>query len=229
MRSSTCASAASIFPSRTARRSISACRPSGSAKRPNSAPRAARKAQEIRARADRDVTVLLAEATSQSENLRGQGDAERNRIFADAYGKDTNFFSFYRTMQAYERSMQRNDTHLVLRPELRFLQVLRRSKRQGPVGGCSRARRGGGSGSKPAARKQRQQVARPRRATDPPMSDFIVALGLFFALEGIVLAAFPSGAKRMMTTVLDTPDGPLRIAGIVSALVGLFIVWLVRG
>ena len=61
------------------------------------------------------------------------------------------------------------------------------------------------------------------------MSDFIVALGLFFALEGIVLAAFPNGAKSMMTTVLDTPDGPLRIAGIVSALVGLFIVWLVRG
>jgi uncharacterized protein YjeT (DUF2065 family) len=61
------------------------------------------------------------------------------------------------------------------------------------------------------------------------MSDFIVALGLFFTLEGIVLAAFPTSAKRMMTTVLDTPDGPLRIAGIVSALVGLFIVWLVRG
>jgi modulator of FtsH protease HflC len=75
------------------------------------------KSQEIRARADRDVTVLLAEATSQSENIRGQGDAERNRIFADAYGKDTDFFSFYRTMQAYERSMQHSDTHLVLRPD----------------------------------------------------------------------------------------------------------------
>jgi modulator of FtsH protease HflC len=75
------------------------------------------KSQEIRARADRDVTVLLAEATSQAENIRGQGDSERNRIFAEAYGKDTNFFSFYRTMQAYERSMQRSDTHLVLRPD----------------------------------------------------------------------------------------------------------------
>src|SRR5438067_3544602 len=61
------------------------------------------KGQEIRARADRDVTVLLAEATSQAENIRGQGDSERNRIFADAYGKDANFFSFYRTMQAYQR------------------------------------------------------------------------------------------------------------------------------
>jgi membrane protease subunit HflC len=78
------------------------------------------KSQEIRARADRDVTVLLAEATSQAENIRGQGDSERNRIFADAYGKDANFFSFYRTMQAYERSMQHNDTHLVLRPDSDF-------------------------------------------------------------------------------------------------------------
>jgi modulator of FtsH protease HflC len=78
------------------------------------------KSQEIRARADRDVTVLLAEATSQSENIRGQGDAERNRIFAEAYGKDANFFSFYRTMQAYERSMQHGDTHLVLRPDTDF-------------------------------------------------------------------------------------------------------------
>jgi membrane protease subunit HflC len=75
------------------------------------------KSQEIRARADRDVTVLLAEANSQSETIRGQGDAERNRIFADAYGKDPDFFSFYRTMQAYERSMQHTDTHLVLRPD----------------------------------------------------------------------------------------------------------------
>jgi len=78
------------------------------------------KSQEIRARADRDVTVLLAEANSQAENTRGQGDAERNRIFADAYGKDADFFSFYRTMQAYERSMQHSDTHLVLRPDSDF-------------------------------------------------------------------------------------------------------------
>jgi modulator of FtsH protease HflC len=75
------------------------------------------KSQEIRAKADRDVTVLLADANSQSETIRGQGDAERNRIFADAYGKDPDFFSFYRTMQAYERSMQRGDTHLVLKPD----------------------------------------------------------------------------------------------------------------
>ena len=78
------------------------------------------KSQEIRARADRDVTVLLADATAQSEKVRGQGDAERNRIFADAYSRDPDFFGFYRSMQAYERSMQRGDTHLVLRPDSDF-------------------------------------------------------------------------------------------------------------
>ena len=78
------------------------------------------KSQEIRAKADRDVTVLLADATSQAEQIRGQGDSERNRIFADAYNRDPGFFSFYRSMQAYEKSMQHGDTRLVLRPDSDF-------------------------------------------------------------------------------------------------------------
>jgi uncharacterized protein len=61
------------------------------------------------------------------------------------------------------------------------------------------------------------------------MSDVVAALGLFFAIEGIFLAAFPVSTKRAMATVLEMPDGPLRIAGIVSALIGVVIVWLVRG
>jgi membrane protease subunit HflC len=78
------------------------------------------KSQEIRAKADRDVTVLLAESTAKAEQVRGQGDSERNRIFADAYGPDPGFFAFYRSMQAYERSMQKGDTHMVLRPDSDF-------------------------------------------------------------------------------------------------------------
>jgi membrane protease subunit HflC len=78
------------------------------------------KAQEIRAKADRDVTVLVAEATSKAEQTRGQGDAERNRIFADAYSKDPDFFAFYRSMQAYETGLRPNDTRLVLRPDTDF-------------------------------------------------------------------------------------------------------------
>jgi modulator of FtsH protease HflC len=78
------------------------------------------KSQEIRAKADRDVTVLLADATSQAEQIRGQGDSERNRIFADAYNRDPDFFVFYRSMQAYEKSMQHGDTRLVLKPDSNF-------------------------------------------------------------------------------------------------------------
>jgi len=72
------------------------------------------------ARADRDVTVLVAEATSRAEQTRGEGDAERNRIFAEAYGKDPGFFAFYRSMQAYETGLRANDTRLVLRPDSDF-------------------------------------------------------------------------------------------------------------
>jgi modulator of FtsH protease HflC len=73
----------------------------------------AQRGQEIRARADRDVTVLIAQATSKAEQLRGEGDAERNRIFADAFNRDKDFFSFYRSMQAYENAFQHNDTRMV--------------------------------------------------------------------------------------------------------------------
>jgi modulator of FtsH protease HflC len=79
-----------------------------------------RRSQEIKAKADRDVTVLLAEATSSGERIRGEGDAERNRIFADAYSRDTDFFSFYRAMQAYEQGLQKGDTRMLLRPDSDF-------------------------------------------------------------------------------------------------------------
>jgi membrane protease subunit HflC len=78
------------------------------------------RSQEIRARADRDVTVLLADATSTAEQTRGQGDAERNRIFAAAFGKDPDFFGFYRSMQAYEAGLRHSDTRMLLRPDSEF-------------------------------------------------------------------------------------------------------------
>src|SRR5258705_2392161 len=80
----------------------------------------AQKSQEIRARADRDVTVLIADATSTAEQTRGEGDAERNRIFAEAYGRDPGFFSFYRSMQAYETGLRSNDTRMLLKPDSDF-------------------------------------------------------------------------------------------------------------
>jgi modulator of FtsH protease HflC len=97
------------------------------------------KSQEIKAKADRDVTVLLADATNQSEQVRGQGDAVRNRIFADAYTPDPDFFAFYRSMQAYERSMQHGDTHLVLRPDSDFFRYFGDPSGKPPLGGTEAA------------------------------------------------------------------------------------------
>jgi modulator of FtsH protease HflC len=78
------------------------------------------RSQEIHARADRDVTVLIAEAQSKGEQTRGEGDAERNRIYAEAYGRDPDFFTFYRSMQAYESGLRSNDTRMVLKPDSDF-------------------------------------------------------------------------------------------------------------
>ena len=61
------------------------------------------------------------------------------------------------------------------------------------------------------------------------MSDFIVALGLVFVIEGLIFAASPASAKNAMAHVLETADGTLRVIGIVSAVVGVVLVWLVRG
>lgn len=61
------------------------------------------------------------------------------------------------------------------------------------------------------------------------MTDFLVAVGLVFVIEGLVFAAFPGHAKKAIASVLETPDMSLRIIGIGSAVVGLVLVWLMRG
>jgi uncharacterized protein YjeT (DUF2065 family) len=61
------------------------------------------------------------------------------------------------------------------------------------------------------------------------MTDFLVALGLVFVIEGLVFAVAPGAAKRAMVSVFETPDSTLRAVGILSAAVGVLIVWLVRG
>ena len=60
------------------------------------------------------------------------------------------------------------------------------------------------------------------------MSDFLAALGLVFVIEGLIFAAFPGHGKKAMQSVMETPDGMLRMIGLGSAVIGLLIVWLVR-
>ena len=66
------------------------------------------------------ATGLPRDGKAQAEQVRGEGDGERNRLFAEAYGKDADFFAFYRSMTAYENSMKSNDTRFLLRPDSEF-------------------------------------------------------------------------------------------------------------
>lgn len=80
--------------------------------------------ERIKARADRDVVVLKAEADRQARETLGAGDAERAKLLADAYGRDTEFFSFWRSMQAYEASLRSGDTKMVISPDSDFFRYL---------------------------------------------------------------------------------------------------------
>ena len=82
-------------------------------------------AERIRANADRRRTVLIAQANERSETLRGEGDAEAARVFSEAYSQDAEFFSFWRSLNAYRESFADSDNLLVLEPDSDFFQYLR--------------------------------------------------------------------------------------------------------
>jgi len=90
--------------------------------------------QEIRSKADRDATVIVAEATRQAEITRGQGDGEKNRIFAEAFGQDPDFFAFYRSMSSYTASLKGDNTTVILSPDSDFFRYFS----QGAQGGARR-------------------------------------------------------------------------------------------
>jgi len=81
-------------------------------------------AQRIRAQADRTVVELVSEARREAEIVRGEADAQRNAIFAEAYGKDPEFFEFYRSLTAYENALKGGNSSLVLSPDSEFFNYL---------------------------------------------------------------------------------------------------------
>ena len=85
-------------------------------------------AAKITSTADKDVTVILANAKKQSEIMKGQGDGQRNKIFASAFGKDPEFFGFYRAMQAYEKALIGGETSLILSPDSDFFKFFGKIK-----------------------------------------------------------------------------------------------------
>jgi len=90
--------------------------------------------REIIASADKEVAITLATAQQEGETTRGQGDAQRTLIFAQAFGRDPGFAAFYRSLQAYETGLGQGDTTLVLSPDSAFFKYFE----QGPSGGGRR-------------------------------------------------------------------------------------------
>jgi modulator of FtsH protease HflC len=89
----------------------------------------AQDAQGIRSRADKERTIILAESQKKAQILRGEGDAQATQIFAAAFNRDPEFFSFYRTMQAYKNSINKDDTSVVLSPDSEFLKYFDKGAR----------------------------------------------------------------------------------------------------
>ncbi len=82
-------------------------------------------AQRVRAAADRTVVELTSEARKNAEIIRGEADAERNGIYAEAFGRDPEFFAFTRSLTSYERSLQGANSSIVMQPDSEFFDYLR--------------------------------------------------------------------------------------------------------
>ncbi|TAE81369.1 MAG: protease modulator HflC [Alphaproteobacteria bacterium] len=86
-----------------------------------------KESQIIQSEADKQKTIILAEAERSSTELRGQGDAEATRILGEAYGANPEFFEFYRSMQAYKKSITKDNTTLILSPDNKFLKYMQKN------------------------------------------------------------------------------------------------------
>lgn len=119
-------------------------------------------AQRVRAAADRTVVELTSQARRESEVIRGEADAQRNAIYADAFGQDPEFFAFTRSMQSYERALQSGNSSIVLQPDGEFFSYLNDAKPQTGFGAAVAApAAAGGAEAVPEA-------AEPLAAADDP-------------------------------------------------------------
>jgi len=156
------------------------------------------KSQEIRARADRDVTVLVAETQTKADTIRGEGDAERNRIFAEAYGKDPDFFAFYRSMQPTRRDCA-TTTPVWCSSPIPTSSAISPT----PPANCVKTPRNRVSSANEASSRRPAANAIPGCS----MTDFIVAIGLVFVIEGLIFAASPAAASAPWRMFWRPPTG----------------------
>lgn len=89
-------------------------------------------AQKIRSQADKERTIILADARKKAEITRGEGDGIATKIFAESFGKDEEFFQFYRSMQAYKKTLDKKDTTIMMSPDNEFLKFMEKDDSNSP-------------------------------------------------------------------------------------------------
>jgi membrane protease subunit HflC len=151
-------------------------------------------AQRIRAQADRTVVELTSDAQRQAEITRGEADANRNRIFADAFSADPEFFEFYRSMTAYTRALQGSNSTMVLSPDSEFFSYL-----GSPRNGQPTTLRGPGATFQPAAPQAEGVEAQEDASIAPASPDE----GTADLLESTVTVVTPTAATPEAATALD--------------------------
>ncbi|SPJ24806.1 protease modulator HflC [Palleronia abyssalis] len=122
-------------------------------------------AQRVRAQADRTRVELVSEAQREAEITRGEADAQRNRVFAEAFGADAEFFEFYRSLTAYDRALQGNNSTLILSPDSEFFNYL---KTDSPTGRTTEGAEASLSQSGAAAANSEQQGDAPAASVSEP-------------------------------------------------------------
>ena len=184
-------------------------------------------AQTVRANAERERTVILAEAQRDAQRVRGDGDAQSIKIYADAFGQDKEFFAFYRSMQAYRDALNGRTTSFVLTPDSGFFRFFENLDGHG-----SQAHAAGGTAGRrrPATMSRRTDrgASTARRTACRAMRDLWTALALVLVIEGALYALFPEGMKRAAARALAGSAANLRLAGLAAACAGVVLVWLVR-
>jgi modulator of FtsH protease HflC len=153
-------------------------------------------AQTVRANAERERTVILAEAQRDAQRVRGEGDAQSTRTYGDAFGQDKQFFAFYRSLQAYRDALNGKDTAFVLSPEGSFFRFFGGV----PAGIATAANATGGANAPPPA----APPPAASRSPGPPQATATVP----------PVGAPPGGTPSGAATAPSGPAGsPRAIAG----------------
>ena len=183
-------------------------------------------AQTVRANAERERTVILAEAQRDAQKVRGDGDAQSIKTYADAFGQDKEFFAFYRSMQAYRDALNGRTTSFVLTPDSGFFRFFENSD-----GTAAKPAPPGGTAGRRLVTMSRPRIAARRSASAhrlPGNEGFVDGARSRPGDRGRSLHPFPGRHEAGRGARPRRSAANLAAGGLAAACAGVVLVWLVR-